>query len=230
MKENIKKISIGMNLILVLILLVIVTKIPEMKKEQKTEIPKQEEKIDYKKENIVLLGDSITDWYPVNDMFDDEIPIIKSGYAGYSTWDILDRLKEYVYIYNPTKVFILIGTNDLNKEDKDHQEVIKNIKSIIDLIQENRPNAKLYLQSIYPVNDKVDKGYDNNAGIRTNQEIRYINVKLKEYCETKNVTYIDMYSLLQDENQELDEKYTPDGLHLSTKGYVRVTRELLKYM
>lgn len=229
MSENIKTISIGINFILIVVLGILLVKIPDMKQEIRQELPVKEE-INYKKENIVLLGDSITDWYPINDMFDDEMPIIKSGYAGYKTWDIIDRLEEYVYVYNPTKVFILIGTNDLNREDKDKENVIENIIKIIELIKENRPSAKLYLQSIYPVNDKVDKGNKNNAGIRTNEEIRYINKKLKEYCKNSNVEYINMYNLLQNENKELDEKYTMDGLHLSTKGYVKITRELLKYM
>ena len=47
---------------------------------------------DYKKENIVFLGDSITDWCPFEELYEDYIPIVNSGKAGYKTQDILSEL------------------------------------------------------------------------------------------------------------------------------------------
>ena len=55
------------------------------------------------KENIVFLGDSITEIYPINKIYGD-LPIIKSGVSGYKTEDILKRMDSMVYRYNPTKV------------------------------------------------------------------------------------------------------------------------------
>ena len=43
------------------------------------------------KENIVFLGDSITEIYPINKIYGD-LPIIKSGVSGYKTEDILKRM------------------------------------------------------------------------------------------------------------------------------------------
>ena len=104
----------------------------------------------YQKENIVMLGDSITDWYPIDEMFKKEKPIINSGKAGTKSQEILERLPELVYQYNPTKVFILIGTNDLNvlDEEKDINKTINNIIKMVEEINENRKYAKIYLQSI----------------------------------------------------------------------------------
>ena len=79
-----------------------------------TSSTKKEKKKDYSKENIVFLGDSITDWCPFDALYDKDIPIINSGRAGYRTFSILEEMDDLVYKYNPTKVFILIGTNDLN--------------------------------------------------------------------------------------------------------------------
>ena len=39
-------------------------------------------KSNIKGENYVLLGDSITDWYPISDFFDEDTTIINSGFAG----------------------------------------------------------------------------------------------------------------------------------------------------
>ena len=62
-------------------------------------------------DNFVFLGDSITAYYPTNELYND-LPVINSGVASYTTTDILNNLDEMVMVYNPTKVFILIGTND----------------------------------------------------------------------------------------------------------------------
>jgi len=179
-------------------------------------------------DNFVLLGDSITEWYPIDEFYDD-LPVINSGVAGYQTDDVLNNLKEMVSIYNPTKVFILIGTNDI-VVDKGNDKIVSNIKSIVKGIQELRPNAKIYLQSIYPVNNTDDEKIDDGAvKNRENKVIKEINRKLKSYCKDKGITYIDVYSELLDKEGNLDLKYTKDGLHMSNLGYLRETKTLLPY-
>lgn len=184
----------------------------------------------FKNENFVYLGDSITEWYPITELYEEDTPIIKSGKAGYETKDILDNLDELVYQYNPTKVIILIGTNDLNS-DATQEETIKNIKEIINKITKHRPKTKLYLQSIYPINLTNDKKINKkNIGKRTNNTIIKVNKELKKYCQEKNITYIDMYKELTDQEGNLALKYTIDGLHLSQLGYLKVTKVLSTYL
>ena len=85
-----------------------------------------------KKENILFLGDSITEIYPIDSIYND-LPVVKSGVSGFKTTDILDRMNDMVYQYNPTQVFLLIGTNDFrsNADDETIRQTIKNIKKII---------------------------------------------------------------------------------------------------
>lgn len=181
-----------------------------------------------KSENIVFLGDSITDWYPLEEIYGD-LPIVNSGVAGYETHDILERLDDMVYKYNPTKVFILIGTNDLKYKDEDEneEEIAQNIEKIIKNIQKNRSNAKIYVQSIYPVNKEIKNDYTEE---RNNDEIIEVNKMIKEYCEENNVNYIDMFNALADDNGNFSEDYTKDGLHPTDLGYAKITVELLKYI
>ena len=61
-----------------------------------------------------------------------------------------------VYKYNPSKVFLLIGTNQIPMGDSD-DKIIDGIKHIIDDIRENRPYAKIYIESIYPINKKINE-------------------------------------------------------------------------
>lgn len=177
-------------------------------------------------DNYLFLGDSITDYYALDKYYED-LPVVNSGISGNVTKDILDDIDNRVYKYNPSKVFLLIGTNDIQK-DVDEKEIISNIEEIIEKIKKNRSSAEIYLESIYPVNE--DK---SGAEKRKNSTIESINKELKEYCENSDVTYIDLFSKLIDKESatvKLDEDYSDDGLHLTDEGYKIVTEEIKKYL
>ena len=127
-----------------------------------------------------------------------------------------------VYRYNPSKVFLLIGTNDIYKE-KSQDEIITNISKIIDNIKENRKYTEIYIESIYPINSNKEKK-------RTNKEINEINEKIKDLCKEKEVTYLNIGKLLMDDNKELKSDYSKDGLHLNDDAYQVITNELIKYL
>ena len=184
--------------------------------------------IDWQKENIVFLGDSITEIYPIQEIFGN-LPIVRSGVSGYRTKDILDRMDSMVYQYNPTIVFLLIGTNDYayDNDEKTTEELVSNIKKIIEEIKDNRKNAKVYLESLYPVNNNMDKGM---VGVRNNETIMKTNRLLKKYCDEESIKFINMYDELVDEEGNFDRKYTYDGLHPSALGYAKISQMRLKYL
>jgi len=197
------------------------TNAKEKEKTRKDEINKYE--------NIVFLGDSITEFYPIDEIYGD-LPIIKSGIAGYRTDDLLPKLEEMVYRYNPTSVYLLIGTNDLlwNK-DEDKEKVISNIKKIVENIKNNRKKTQIYIESIYPVNVDLDTTR-NMVGYRENETIIEVNKEIEKYCRENNYIYINMYDELTDEDGNLNKKYTDDGLHPNSLGYAKITRVLLPYI
>lgn len=180
-------------------------------------------------ENILFLGDSITYYYDLDKYFD-KYRVVNSSVLGVRTGGILEDMKKRVYDYNPSKVFILIGINDLIADKKD--DVVPNITSMINLIKENRPYAKIYLESIYPIN-KTDNGKLSGAlkdKAVTNGDIKSVNSELVKISEELNVTYVDVFSKLVLEDGNLDLKYTDDGLHLNSVGYDAVTDVLSKYL
>lgn len=180
-------------------------------------------------DNYLFLGDSITDYYDLDKYYED-LFVVNSGISGDTTQDILDDMENRVYKYNPSKVFLLIGTNDL-LDDISNEDTVKNIGKIIDEIQKNRPYAEIYLESIYPVNAGDDDKINHRmVGKRDNENIRKMNEELKELAKEKKVTYIDMYSLLQDDEENLKLEYTNEGLHISDEGYEKITDELMKYI
>lgn len=195
---------------------------------------REEEKQTYEKEletikdgytNYLFLGDSITEYYDLDKYFPN-MPVVNSGVAGDTTEDILDDMKERVYDYNPSKVFILIGTNDL-RDDKNVEEVVENIKKIIGGIKQNKKIAEIYLESIYPVNEDINKSV---VGLRENDDINEINNQIEEYAKNENITFLNTHELLIDDDGLLNEDYTDDGLHLNDKGYEVVTEEIMEYL
>lgn len=179
-------------------------------------------------ENIVFFGDSITSGYKIEEFYPKN-NVINSGISGNVTNDLLERMDD-VYRYNPSKVFLLIGINDLNRE-KSIDEITKNIQKIINNIKANRKYTKIYIESVYPINRNVfeEKNYSFNEKIN-NDIIKELNNKIKILCKENKIQYIDVYNNLLDNDGNLKDIYTNEGLHLSDLGYFKVTTSLNKYI
>ena len=189
----------------------------------------EKKEIDYKSQNYLFLGDSITEFYHLEDYYDKKLYVVNSGISGNSTYNILDDMYNRVYKYNPTKVFLLIGTNDLSHQTDN--QIINNINEIVKLIHKNRNKTEIYVESIYPVNNVTEGNdivIDWMVAERNNDRIKGINKVLKENSKKYDYTYLDLYSKLEDEDGLLKLDYTVDGLHISDEGYKLITKEIMK--
>lgn len=176
-------------------------------------------------ENIVFLGDSITDFYDLDKYYPDN-NVVNSGISGNVSDDILSDMYNRVYKYNPSIVFLLIGTNQIPVGDSD-DKIIDDIKKIVTEIHENRPITKIYVESIYPVNENINK---KAVQSRDNDRIAKLNTMIEESLKGIDyVKYINLYDKLTIDNK-LNEEYSDDGLHLNDKGYEVVTDTLKDYI
>lgn len=168
----------------------------------------------------LFLGDSITNQYDV-DKYYPELNVVNSGINGHTTDDILGDLKNRVFQHNPTDVILLIGINQVHSDEVEH--IVDDTIDIITKIKEHDENIEIYVESIYPVNTVMEgslaKGKDNN-------KVKIINEKMKQYCEENNIAYIDVYNDLLDENGNLKEEYTEDGLHVNSEAYKIITSKI----
>lgn len=178
-------------------------------------------------ENIVFFGDSIIKGYNVKEFFENN-HVVNDGVGGNKTIDLIERL-EGLYDYNPSLVIILIGTNDINANISD-ENIINNIEKIIDGIRNERKNAYIYIQSIYPINKEMGDFFNNLPSEYNNKHIIKVNKLIKQLCKKKKVTYINVYDSLKDSNGNLKSAYTKEGLHLNDLGYYKVTNVLKKYI
>lgn len=179
-------------------------------------------------ENIVFFGDSITSGYKIEEFYPKN-NVINSGTSGDTTENLLERMED-VYKYNPSKVFILIGINDLNR-GKSIDEILDNIQRIVNNIKTNRKYTNIYIESVYPINRNVfeDKDYSFNNDI-SNDTIKELNDRLSNLCKENSIQYVDVYNNLIDSEGNLKEDYTREGLHLTDLGYFKVTSSLVKYI
>lgn len=176
------------------------------------------------KNEIILLGDSITDGCEWNEIFED--PRIKNrGIGGDTTDGVIDRLDEVVESH-PSKIFLMIGVNDL-AQGKTVDQVVSNIKRIIQIIQEKTAKTKIYLEGILRVNPDFDLNKDHT---NKTAEIISVNNSLKQIEQASGNTYVDLYSLFKTEDNKLNPDYTNDGLHLMGKAYLLWKSEIEKYL
>lgn len=162
-------------------------------------------------DDIVFMGNSITagvDWAELL-----KNPKIKNrGIPGDNSFGILARLSD-VTKGKPSKLFMLIGTNDLSAKVP-NETILENYERIIRQIQKESPKTKIYIQAILPI---------NLAKLKTNrvdkvENIKSVNNALKDLCKRMDITFIDLYASFS-KNDVLPEEYTYDGLHLNIRGY-----------
>ncbi len=167
------------------------------------------------KSDIIFLGNSITDGGEWTEMFAD-LQVKNRGISGDISAGVLNRLDE-VYNRLPAKVFLLIGINDLAK-NVSPDSVVKNILWISTLIKDRSPQTKLYVQSLFPVNEKKGKfsGHTNKKA-----EILKVNQLLFDSATKYKYQFIDVFSSLVDSTGRLNANYTNDGLHLTGAGYLK---------
>ena len=114
----------------------------------------------------------------------------------------------------PSKLFLLIGINDIGKDIPD-AVIADNIRKIIVRVQAECPSTKIYVQSILPLNPVVPnfpQHYDKQ------EHVLGTNKLIKKVAADTHCTYVNIHDMFTDKLGRLDAKYTADGLHLNPSG------------
>jgi lysophospholipase L1-like esterase len=172
------------------------------------------------KNEIIMLGNSLTDGAEWDELFDNN-NIINRGIGGDDTDGILERLSE-VTGRKPAKIFLMIGTNDLSA-GKSVDYIANNYRKIVERILNESPKTKLYILSELPTDDRIHL-------TRKNTDLMAINNHLKKIAKEDGLTYIDLFSVFADENNRLKKEYTHDGLHVNGEGYLLWKKTIEKYV
>lgn len=120
------------------------------------------------------------------------------------------RLEESIPLTGAKKVYMMLGINDIAVYGIDG--AIENYGLLLDSIQASVPNVEFYIQSATPICEGAEVGELNNANLELYNE------KLQAMCEEREIHFVDVASVLRDENGYLPREYCSDpdgmGIHL----------------
>ncbi|HSW14082.1 MAG TPA: GDSL-type esterase/lipase family protein [Solimonas sp.] len=160
---------------------------------------------------VVFLGDSLTHNGRWELMFPDS-PVRNFGIGGERSEHLLTRLQPIISV-QPSKIFILIGTNDL-AANRTIDAISADVDTLVERLQAALPGCALHLQTLMPRKQKFAA------------RIRQINTRYQAIATRRGIPCIDLFPAFDDGTGTLRKELTWDALHLSGRGY-QVWRDLL---
>ena len=199
-------------------------------------------------DDVVFVGDSVslrlTYFNMANDCFGDAV-FLTSGSLGVtnSQWDLYEpgavhpsyqgqkvTVADGIQKCGKKKVYLMLGINDMAYYTR--PDLFEQFKLLTDSILEKSPDVTFYIQSVTPMTG------DKNG--TTNDAINEYNALISQYCCQKGWYFIDVASVLRDENGLLPREYCSDadgmGIHFTDSAcevwrdylYTHVPPEALK--
>lgn len=150
------------------------------------------------------------------------------AYTGISVTNILTRecmetedgelktMLDYADIFGEkNKVYILLGGNSVDYE----KDVFKkSYGQFIDAVKAKYPGAVIYIQTMTPVTDYASDTYD----FINPEIITEYNLIIRDLAQEKNVSLVDSFAALADENGKLPDEASPvDGMHFTGVYYFK---------
>ena len=175
------------------------------------------------RDDIVFIGDSITEggghWGKRFNMNN----IKNRGISGDVSDGVLLRIGEILY-FQPKAIFLMIGFNDVNnihykKQISSTEYVADVIIDVATKLTQGSPNTKVFVQSILPCR----RDYINNM-------IDEINTAIAHKFRGSSIIFIDLHSYFTDDFGKMRESLTDDGVHLNEKGYQLWTKQLSPFV
>ncbi len=162
---------------------------------------------------ILFLGSSQTERGNWRRLLKDS-SVVNRGISGDNTFGVLRRLDD-IMRRKPSKIFLLIGVDDLSKNIPT-EVVLENIFAIISKLRAGSPKPSIFVQSLLPVNPALKNFPPSFA---KQDQIIELNGLLKKYSDVLKFTFIDIHSEFVDKQNVFDPKLTIDGLYLNSSGY-----------
>lgn len=122
-------------------------------------------------------------------------------------------LKELLKKAKFRKIYLSVGVNELGVPDT--EDYYREFRKVIEKINKLQPQALIYIQGIMHVSrtmSSTDPVYNNTAIVQRNQAIATL-------ANGRSIFYIDMNKELCDENGDLKDELTGDGIHLKASAY-----------
>ena len=129
------------------------------------------------------------------------------------TGEKVTALEAFVRSGGYPKVYLMFGINELGWPSAN--AFIKQYAEVIDALLTVRPDATIYVQGILPINETVYRSSPDAQSYITNERIAEFNASLEAMAAEKQVFFVNPGEALSDENGQLVQSATSDGIHLS---------------
>jgi len=137
--------------------------------------------------------------------------VINRGFGGSEMSDLLYYSESLILKYNPKRIFIYEGDNDINS-GKSPEEILANAEKLLSLLRANLPaKVKIIFISAKP----------SIARWHLKEKYEEFNRQLKVWTSTKkNVLYADVWTPMLDNAGEVrKDLFIEDNLHMNQLGY-----------
>lgn len=151
----------------------------------------------------VVMGDSITEGLAEYDVLSASSVVSKIGVH----LDELDDQVAQVKELNPQVIFLTFGMNDIIENGEDTERFRSDYEALVKQIQEEVPDAHIFVNSIFPV---LDTAVENEPAL---ERISEYNTVLSEMCTKLQIGFIDNTELVS------DQYYEEDGIHFKAEFY-----------
>ena len=166
-------------------------------------------------DSSVIMGDSIAMGFSEYGVLNSSSVIAEIGARigdKASVKEQIEKAKEM----NPQMLFLCYGINDIKDSNTMITEFLSSYKEIIVYIQKELPNTKIFVNSIFPVENSA-VAEDEKLG-----EIEQYNEKLREICDNKQIAFLDNTELVS------SQYYEEDGIHFVPEFYDKWAKEIVE--
>lgn len=192
-----------------------------------------------RKGQILFTGSSLMEQFPIAEYALSRglgKIVYNRGIGGTTTDDFLREIDTVLFDLEPSRIFINIGTNDINERAdgeywQDH--LLRNYEEILKQIKTRLPQAVVYMMAYYPVNPDlpdIPEWTRNAFRTRTNQALLETNARVAQLAAKYGFHYIDVNDGIKDREGRLRAEITVEGMHMYAGGYESIYQALLPYL
>lgn len=152
------------------------------------------------------------------------------GFGGYITTELLEVLDDCVLALEPSKLFINIGTNDLDLSEDPIPALIENYRKILQRIRQRLPECEIIMMAYYPV-CREPKGFTPpDKRPRTKEVVDLGNGAAAELAKEFSCQFINVNHVLADADGYLKLELASDSIHMWPNAYQLILEELKPYL
>jgi len=184
--------------------------------------------------SIVCIGDSLTFGYGVNksqswvSIVSKRIgeKMINKGIPGETTCEMKERFVKDVVNYEPSKVLIMGGTNDIFLKNGINT-ALSNIKSMVETCEINNIVPTILTPLPVKENITIKLMFEDMDYKKVNEQLTELRNLLIQYANEKNITSIDLGNILH-RTINIEDYYLADGIHVSKEIHKEMAEIILQ--